>query len=82
LAATLKLAFPEHNWEPWRFRSSKNGWSDTQQLREYFDQLAPKLGIKTKEDWYSIRAKDLQSLHGTIYRIISCNELVELNTMC
>jgi hypothetical protein len=48
----LKANYPEVQWKDGR--KSTNYWSNIQNQRNFFDQLALKLGLEQKDDWYSV----------------------------
>lgn len=65
-AATLQGVFPEHDWQPWLFQQSPNGyWEDTTNVRKFFEYLESKIPIKKMEDWYRISLADIR-LFGPI----------------
>jgi len=48
-------AFPEHKWEPWKFRRKALHYrSSSLELRHQCDALASLLGVKTPDQWYSV----------------------------
>lgn len=55
LAAALQSLFPEHEWQPWRFSKVPNNfWKDSQNVRRWFEWLAPQVKVAKMEDWYSV----------------------------
>lgn len=47
-----------------------NSW-DKQVYRDFLLSMAPKLGIKTMEDWYKISYADLKRADGSAYHLIA-----------
>lgn len=58
---------PEHHWKPWKFKNSMNDWwpelaklfakHDVRAeatLREYIEDLAQSIGVKSLDDWERI----------------------------
>jgi hypothetical protein len=57
LVKALKAAFPEYNWQLWRFdKVPKGSWDDETQVRNYFHWLADCFNVETLEDWRKIPA--------------------------
>jgi hypothetical protein len=54
LLIALNAVYPEHKWE---YIEPKAYWSDKDNQRFFFDQLAKTLNIKKPEDWYHVRVK-------------------------
>jgi hypothetical protein len=58
-------AFPEHNWEPWKFSNiSHNTWKricyEAPLRTAFIADMASKLGVSTLEDWYRVSVVELQ----------------------
>ncbi len=69
LLSLLQSVYPRYDWIPWQFKVLPHGiWKDEQNIRKYFEWLAPKLNIKRYDDWYRVPTNQLnQSLlvqHG------------------
>jgi len=62
LYSALLYVFPEHQWIPWRFlRFPQHFWKDIQLQRFLFEAFArEKLGLRTLDDWYRVRVRDLR----------------------
>jgi len=57
----MKFAFPNHEWEVWKFSKPPPGfWDSAQQkqdlevLSSLLKQIASKLNVVTLEDWYRV----------------------------
>jgi hypothetical protein len=58
----LLFTYPEHNWNIWKFEKlSENLWEIEQNRFDYLEWLAKELGIKTLEDWYRIKIKNIKN---------------------
>ena len=54
----LKSAYPDFNWEPWRFTKSVANWhSDTKLMKKFMESAGQQLGVKEMADWYKITQK-------------------------
>mmetsp|Transcript_9533 Transcript_9533/g.13130 ORF Transcript_9533/g.13130 Transcript_9533/m.13130 type:complete len:363 (+) Transcript_9533:2-1090(+) len=63
-------AYPEHNWIPWKFKSTSQGfWNKVENQRNFFDWLGNELGVKELDDWY--RVSNLKTIinHGGYFVI-------------
>ena len=61
----LQEVFPEYEWEPWRFRTTPDGyWSDKRNCTRYLKWLGEQLGFHTLEDWYALSHQILCDNHG------------------
>jgi hypothetical protein len=48
----------EHEWIPWKFRQVADGfWSDMQNQRNFFENLAVELKLQNMEDWYKVTSQ-------------------------
>lgn len=60
-------AFPEHNWEEWRFeRVPLRWWNNRKHIRKYLDWLFQELKLKSMDDWYYVTNEQLISNYGTM----------------
>lgn len=51
----LMKAYPEYNWEIWKFAHvPKSHWDSRENRLEYFQNLGKKLKIEKWEDWYQV----------------------------
>jgi hypothetical protein len=68
LQEMLKLKYPEHNWEPWRFGRTPAGWWNeiSNQRRFLDDHVIPGLGIKNFTDWYQVTTRQLDALGANV----------------
>jgi hypothetical protein len=65
LVAALSAVFPSHSWKAWRFSKVVNGfWRQTDNQRQFFEDVREELGIKSLEDWYKITAPQLSQVYG------------------
>jgi hypothetical protein len=69
LCVALVSADPDYNWDMSKFRQqvaqNPNGyWTSLATQRQFFDQLALKLGIKKQEDWYKITREQVEANGG------------------
>lgn len=71
LANALISCYPEHNWEPWKFKKApSNFWKSPLNRRAYLTWLANTLRISSLSDWYSLTGSDLVNNHGgTLWRM-------------
>eukprot|EP01114_Cavostelium_apophysatum_P014359 TRINITY_DN3702_c0_g1_i1.p1 TRINITY_DN3702_c0_g1~~TRINITY_DN3702_c0_g1_i1.p1 ORF type:complete len:614 (+),score=148.50 TRINITY_DN3702_c0_g1_i1:97-1938(+) len=61
----LAAAFPEHDWQPWRFRKVTNKyWTLKGNQRLFFDHLSKNLKIRSTEDWYKVSSAQIEQLGG------------------
>jgi hypothetical protein len=69
LVAVLRVAFPEHQWLPWKFkRAPRNWWADPSNRRAYFEWLGKRLGMKDYRDWYHLTSTDIIGNDGMFGR--------------
>jgi hypothetical protein len=60
LPEALKDVFPTHNWEDHRFKHVPIGyWDSVENQRAYFDWFMGAFGMKTLDQWYSVKATDI-----------------------
>jgi hypothetical protein len=72
LAHHLHALYPNHYWEEWRFKSIPRGfWNNPDNRTRFLDQAAKELKVKDLEDWYSVKTKDIEKLHGAYYLVFS-----------
>jgi hypothetical protein len=51
----LQAAYPEHVFHIWKFsRVPVKTWKNPKLLRQFFDSLAPQVGVKKLDDWYEV----------------------------
>lgn len=61
----LKEAYPEIQWEDWKFtRTPPHFWKDVENRRAFFNSLQQKLNLRSKEDWYNINGVQEIKYHG------------------
>ena len=71
LPKALKLIYPEFEWEENRFeyvnlkRFSSGYWDFFENHKLFMDNVALQLGIKSMEDWYSVRIAQIKSKGGS-----------------
>lgn len=70
----LKSAYPEHDWQVWRFdQVPKQYWNEETQ-RQCMDWLEQQLGISKREDWNSVQGKDIIAKGGaSLLRLFKYN---------
>jgi hypothetical protein len=50
----LVSAYPNHNWQAWKFSAVPEGyWDSPTNQREFFDWIASTLQIYRLDDWYN-----------------------------
>jgi hypothetical protein len=65
LSQALTAIYSELPWDTTQFASvSENHWDDSANVREFFDNTAKALGVKTLEDWYKFGTVDQISKLG------------------
>jgi hypothetical protein len=68
-ARALLVAYPEHEWRIFKFKTTPAGhWRSMSAQREFFDWIGKKLGIQNYEDWYSIKTSALFEAGGSLTR--------------
>lgn len=57
----FSLAFPEHTWHPWLFKSVRKSkvYPSLEDQRKFAKHLEEYLGITKPEDWYGVSRRDL-----------------------
>lgn len=59
---TLKLLYPEQNWEVNRFETvPRYSWRNTDVLRQFLESTKDKLHVRTQDDWYKVSRKQVGS---------------------
>lgn len=65
VSSAIMDAFPEHEWEPWRFSRSPAGfWRSQQNRAKYFDWLSNKLSLTAKDQWYRVSVAAVRAHDG------------------
>lgn len=60
----LQLAYPDHNWLPWKFRKTpKRFWAKRENHLSFFCWLGKELGYQSMDDWYNVTHDDIHR-HG------------------
>jgi hypothetical protein len=63
--AALRDCFPRHVWHEWKFARVPAGfWDDLDNCRRYVRWLGETLGIKSTQEWQSVRRRDLLANYG------------------
>jgi hypothetical protein len=57
IAKLLPYCYPEYNWEPWRFETAINIWTDLENQKKFLEMLVKELNIKDMSDWYKVKTK-------------------------
>lgn len=68
LPAALNAAFPEHNWQLWRFehaRVPRGFWGVEANRRAFLDWLGTELKFSRPEHWMKLRRHDVVRLGGS-----------------
>lgn len=61
----IQALHPEHEWHMWRFfRAPRMFWHSADNQRKFMGWLEESLGFQSKEDWYKIQVKDIESRGG------------------
>lgn len=55
LPELLSKVYKDKEWKEYRFSGKQDNWTDRNNHRLFFDDLAKKLNVKTMEDWYSVK---------------------------
>lgn len=67
LVNALKDAFPEHNWQEWRFVRGPHGiWKEKAQRKRFFDAFAEhhQIGKNDVDSWYTITQRQVADFGG------------------
>jgi hypothetical protein len=64
ISNALKLAFPDHEWQPWKFVRISGEWDNPTTQKAFFEWAAKQLGVATLTDWYQIKAQQVADLGG------------------
>eukprot|EP01122_Echinamoeba_exundans_P013866 TRINITY_DN6123_c0_g1_i2.p1 TRINITY_DN6123_c0_g1~~TRINITY_DN6123_c0_g1_i2.p1 ORF type:complete len:408 (-),score=47.96 TRINITY_DN6123_c0_g1_i2:418-1641(-) len=65
LPSALKDAYPEHEFLPWKFAQvSRSFWSDTSNQILFLEWIQKQEGMKSLEDWYSIKIGQLETKYS------------------
>ena len=60
LSKLLNSVYPHHPWDLSKFSTKhRNYWSSIENQRKFMDDLGVKLGVRSLDDWYSIRMTQL-----------------------
>lgn len=61
LYEALKNLFPEHNWNPSRFKTVPKGhWSEVEAQREHLNKVGKELGVTKLDDWYKFTSVEFR----------------------
>lgn len=67
LSDMLVTVYPDHEWEPWKFKGVPKGfWDERENQRRFGDWLGKQLGIKELGDWYNVTSADVISRGGAV----------------
>jgi hypothetical protein len=62
----LMQAYPEFEWQPWRFAHvPRKFWRDEHNVRSYARWIAEKLGITSQDDWYCVSKEAIMLIRST-----------------
>jgi len=65
LYEALRIAYPEHQFQPWKFRRTlpRESWHQNQaQLKALTDEMQKQLDLHTMDEWYSVTAASFKKL--------------------
>lgn len=89
LFKAISTVYPEHKWYPWLFhKPPPRLWDDKQTHKNFFDWLGKELKFQQKEDFYKVKASDINwrggskllnsKYNGSIYKVQFCGNLIFL----
>merc|ERR1712137_398085 len=61
----LQEIYPEENWGALTTRLPRNYWSSKENIKNFFDDLAVKLDLKTEEDWNAVSVRTIKENGGS-----------------
>jgi hypothetical protein len=66
LVAALAAAYPDHSWQPWRFKHAPRGlWSSPAHHRQFLEWASRELGFHGSMDaWYTTTIDQIEKLGG------------------
>ncbi len=87
----LSTVYSDHTWYPWRFQKHPpNLWHSLETQRKFFDWLAQQLNFVHPDDWYKVKASDINwsggsnllnaKYNGSIFRVITTTTFCTCNS--
>jgi hypothetical protein len=65
LSEALRHIYPNHTWQPWRFRKCPQSfWQSLQNRKDYFQWLGNELGFTKMDDWYNLTNDIIREKNG------------------
>lgn len=64
-ALAVMATYPEHNWQPWRFKViPRKWWEQRSNQMQYMQWLKSVLNYKNDEDWYNLTYREIMDNQG------------------
>jgi hypothetical protein len=78
-ARAIMEAFPEHKWQPWKFKRVPMGfWNEIAHRKLFFDHLAELRGFSSMEDWYKLDIEDFVESGGSSIAVAFNNRIPDI----
>jgi hypothetical protein len=78
----LKLAYPAHEWQEWKFKkASSHYWDSLENQKKFVEWLQPRLNITRLDQWYSITAEPVHKNGGSccfVWTSLACLHIATL----
>jgi hypothetical protein len=79
LQTALQDVYPEHDWQPWRFKTvARKTWSFFPNQHKFLQHVAKQRSFQSLDDWYDVTATDIDSYNGSGLLAMYNNSLFEL----
>eukprot|EP01114_Cavostelium_apophysatum_P005470 TRINITY_DN1649_c1_g4_i2.p1 TRINITY_DN1649_c1_g4~~TRINITY_DN1649_c1_g4_i2.p1 ORF type:complete len:470 (+),score=99.43 TRINITY_DN1649_c1_g4_i2:214-1623(+) len=77
LHQSLKFLYPEYDWRFWKFaiHNSSEFWRQTKNQRLFLDDAFVELKLKSWEQWYDVKRRDITLLGGKPLLLLHKNSL-------
>jgi hypothetical protein len=66
----LKTIYPEYKWDPFQFNRLPNNYWQKDTLKEYFELVSERVGVKKEEDWYKVTHQQFKRIGGLAESIL------------
>jgi len=67
LVNALLSAYPDHNWQVWRFHKVPvKWWADKAHRQAFLDDFANSKQFKSMDDWYSVHVQHVRDYKGQL----------------